>query len=114
MTETPESNAATSETIVPAPRHDDRDQRPNRLYQVLAWVGIAAGVVFIVALIFFSGFVAGHASGGHHGGHHGYESNQMGPRGSMMRHGGVGPGGTMGSGQPSATTTPTSTSTPQS
>jgi hypothetical protein len=30
-----------------------------------------AGVVFIVAVIFFSGFVLGAHSGGHRGGHHG-------------------------------------------
>lgn len=30
--------------------------RPSRLNQALAWVGIVAGGVFIVAAIFFSGF----------------------------------------------------------
>jgi hypothetical protein len=38
---------------------------------VAAWVGIVAGVVFIVAVIFFSGFILGAHSGGHHGGGHG-------------------------------------------
>jgi hypothetical protein len=33
------------------PRH-----QPSRLNQALAWVGIAAGGLFIVAAIFFSGF----------------------------------------------------------
>ena len=45
--------------------------RPNtRLYQVLAWVGIVAGILFIVAVVFFSGFFAAHATGGY-GWHHG-------------------------------------------
>jgi hypothetical protein len=36
---------------------------------VAAWVGIVAGVVFIVAVIFFSGFILGsHSGGGHRGG----------------------------------------------
>jgi hypothetical protein len=30
--------------------------RPSRLNQALAWVGIVAGGIFIVAAIFFSGF----------------------------------------------------------
>ena len=70
MTETPESSTepttATPE-VVPPPRHDYTDHRPTRLYQVLAWVGIIAGVVFIVAVIFFSGVFFGRASGGYHG-----------------------------------------------
>jgi len=43
------------------------DHRPSRLYQVLAWVGIIAGAMFIVAVIFFSGVFFGRASGGYHG-----------------------------------------------
>jgi hypothetical protein len=39
------------------------------------WVGIVAGVVFIVAVVFFSGFFLGRHSGspgyGHFGSHHG-------------------------------------------
>ncbi len=53
MTDTPAS-----------PRYDDR---PNRLKQALAWVGIVAGVVFVVAVIFFSGFFLSWSSGGHRG-----------------------------------------------
>jgi hypothetical protein len=33
-----------------------RESRPNRLNQALAWVGIVAGGLFIVAAIFFAGF----------------------------------------------------------
>ncbi|PEG39181.1 hypothetical protein CQY20_11155 [Mycolicibacterium agri] len=45
--------------------------RRSRLTAVAAWVGIVAGIVFIVAVIFFSGFVLGTHSakgGGHHRG----------------------------------------------
>jgi hypothetical protein len=52
---------------VPPPHYDDREDRPTRLYWVLAWVGIIAGVLFIVAVIFFSGVFFGRASGGYHG-----------------------------------------------
>jgi len=106
MTETPESSLETTATPVgvPPPGHDPRQHRPARVYQVLAWVGIIAGVVFIVAVIFFSGVFFGRASGGHHGWHRGYQGGQMGPNESrddcpMMRPGGMGPGGMMGPGQ---------------
>jgi len=44
--------------------------RRSRLTAVAACVGIVAGIVFIVAVIFFSGFVLGthSAKGGHHRG----------------------------------------------
>ena len=85
MTETPESSLETTATPVgvPPPGHDPRQHRPARVYQVLAWVGIIAGVVFIVAVIFFSGVFFGRASGGYHGWHRGYQGGQMGPDGSM-------------------------------
>ena len=67
--------------------------RPSRLTQVAAWVGIVAGIVFIVALIFFSGFYAGsYSSGGYrHGGYRHYQP-QPGPSCTMW------PGPMMGSG----------------
>ena len=76
----------------------DPGQHPARLYQTLAWVGIVAGVVFTVAVIFFSGMLLGRASGGDHGWHRGNQGGQMGQGGStgdcpMMRPGGMGPGG---------------------
>ena len=78
MTETPESRAEPT-TVTGKPRavepprrqyDDDQYDRPSRLSQVLAWVGIVAGVVFVVAVIFFSGFFIGRTSGHHYGGHH--------------------------------------------
>jgi hypothetical protein len=94
----------------PPPAHVE-PRRHSRLTVVAAWVGIVAGVVFIVAVIFFSGFILGAHSGGHHrgGGHgdrdHGFMIQrggpppmfQMGPRGEFERPGPgfppVGPGG---------------------
>jgi hypothetical protein len=35
------------------PPYDDRGNRSN---SILVWMGIVAGVVFVVAVVFFSGF----------------------------------------------------------
>src|SRR5689334_11217974 len=51
--------------------HVERDRRHSRVTAVAAWVGIVAGVVFIVAVIFFSGFILGAHAGGGHRWHHG-------------------------------------------
>jgi len=92
MSETSESSteATVVTTSPPAPS--------SRLTQVAAWVGIVAGIVFIVALIFFSGFCAGSYSGGGywHGGYRHYQP-QQGPgcpmgSGGMMGPGMMGPG----------------------
>lgn len=77
------------------------EHRDRRLHRALAWVGIIAGVVFIVAVVFFSGLMLGRASG-YHGWHRGYHS-QMGPGPGggcpMMRNGSMtGPGSKMGPG----------------
>jgi hypothetical protein len=50
-----------SESVEPAPRYDG----PNQVHSLLLWVGIVAGVVFIVAVVFFSGFFIGRSSSGH-------------------------------------------------
>lgn len=69
MTET--ADHPTTPTLTAAPP----DRGPSRLVQVLAWVGIVTGVVFIVAVVFFSGFFLGRHAGApgyaHFGGHHG-------------------------------------------
>lgn len=92
--------------VPPAPE----DDRPRRVYRALAWVGIAAGSLFIVATVFFSGyFIGAHNGGG--GGHHGRHSMliphpPMGPDGPMM-----GPDGPMG---PERLAPPSLPSPPQS
>ena len=71
------------------------EHRPNRLYQALAWVGIAAGSLFILATVFFSGYVLGmHAGGGFH--HHGPHRMMLQPFGGPQ--GPWGPGRPMGPG----------------
>lgn len=88
-----ETPAATAPVVV-------RD-RGGRLNVVAAWVGIVAGSVFVVAVIFFSGFVLGAsvAGGHHHGGHHhGHGEGQMERGGGGPRHGW--PGGPAGPGFP--------------
>lgn len=88
------------------------NDRPSRLGQLLAWVGIVVGVVFIVAVIFFSGFVLAKSSDGRNGWQHGYYGGResscpmMGPGGGMMGSGGMGPGGPMGPQQTPTTTVP--------
>jgi hypothetical protein len=78
----------------------DNGHGHNRLYRALAWVGIAAGSVFIVATVFFSGYVLGQHNGGgfHHGPHRGMLKPFPGPDGGPMGPGGpmMGPGGPAG------------------
>jgi hypothetical protein len=104
MTQTPEPRTEPT-TVVGQPPPDDRPGRPNRLNQALVWVGIVAGVVFVVALIFFSGFVLGKASGHDGGGHHEYHHSEQ------MMPGHNGRGGMMGPARqaPPTTTTPAPT-----
>ena len=88
----PVTGPATSLPPSAAPEH----HRPNRLYQVAAWVAIVAGSLLIVAVIFFAGFIVGKASDGGHGhfGHHhgGMKIERSGPMGPMMPPGGPGQG----------------------
>ena len=106
MTETPESKTEPGAVVT---------DRPNMLSQIAVWVGLVAGVLFIVAVIFFSGLFIG--SGGYFDRgdrgddcgmyHHGH---MMGP-GAMMGPGQMGPG-QMGPGQQQPTTTPAVPTTP--
>lgn len=101
------------------PNYDARSDRPSRLGQAAAWVGIIAGVVFIVAVILFSGFFLGLSSGGPYSWHRGSNvgrdvscpmmgsGGMMGPGGGMMGPGGMGPGGPTGPQQTPSTTAPT-------
>lgn len=109
MTETPEPRTTAVEPVTGTPGTAERryaDDRPNRLNQIVVWVGIVAGVVFIVAVIFFSGFWIGKASGHqYYGWHRGnYSDGQMAP--GMMSPGMMGPG-QMGPRWSPTTTAPT-------
>jgi len=81
-----------------SPRHQS-----SRLNQALAWVGIVAGGLFVVAGIFFSGFFL--SSSEHMGMGHvamGHDSmdccSHMKPGDHMMKPGEMKPGETMGPG----------------
>lgn len=111
----------TSPPAYTAPQPAPVVHKPGRLNQVAAWVGIAAGAVVIVAVIFGTGFMLG-AHSGRHGGGGGYDRDRGGAmehrdgppmwgRGPMMRPGpafvfpgpgfqGGGPGGQAGSSGP--------------
>ncbi len=98
MTERSESADSTTTSAVAAvpTRYAESDHRDRRLQRTLAWVGIVAGIVFTVAVIFFSGLALGRASGGYHGWQRGYQGGQMAPGGCPMMGGMTGPGGGMG------------------
>ena len=136
MSETNEpATTPTSTTEPPATAAAGRDvtehRRPSRLFQALAWTGITAGAVFIVAVVFFSGFFIGKHSGpgyGHLRGPGGVHMLHrggpppMGPGGEWPGPGRMGPGqmgpGQMGPGQmgPGGTTnspSPTTTAAPR-
>jgi hypothetical protein len=80
-TPTPSSEPVTTPVAAPpaAPLAVRDEPRHSKLTAVAAWVGIVAGVVFTVAVIFFSGFILGAHSGGHHG--------AGGPKGDHGDHG---------------------------
>jgi len=100
MTELVENNDTTT---IPALHRDER--RAGPLFRALAWVGIAAGSLFIVATVFFSGYIIGqHGGGGGGGGHHGRHAMLI-PRPPM---GPGGPEGPMGPGGPVADNGPRS------
>jgi hypothetical protein len=91
------------------PAYVEREPRRSRLGTIAAWVGIVAGTVFVVAVIFFTGFILGaHAGGGHHHGHHGGGDREFsmhhrgGPAGGFNRQGPGGPGAPGGPGGPGA------------
>jgi len=82
MSETSEHTAGTPVSV---------ERQPNRLNQAAAWVGIVAGTLFVVAVIFFSGFFLGrHSCGGHFGGHGGPGMMMDRPWGPGPMHGGPG------------------------
>lgn len=97
MSESPTTPGST-------PPDEDAGHRASGVFRALAWVGIIAGVVFTVAVIFFSGYLLGRASDGHKGWQRGYHSAQLGQGPAQLGQGpaqfgqgpaqfGQGPGG---------------------
>ncbi|EFG78349.1 hypothetical protein HMPREF0591_1742 [Mycobacterium parascrofulaceum ATCC BAA-614] len=83
----------STESISPAEsgQSDSHSGRADRLDLLLTVVGIVAGVVFVVSLIFFSGFFLGRATHGPYGGQP--ASGQPQTSCPMMDHGKMGSGG---------------------
>ncbi len=106
MSETSETPTVRSSTATaPEPALAERAlYRPPRVFQFAAWVAIVAGIVFIVAVIFFSGYALGKHSGHAFHGHHKHHAMMMHPH-RMMGPGG-GPAATPQGGNPSATPSP--------
>ncbi|WNG87178.1 hypothetical protein C6A87_025955 [Mycobacterium sp. ITM-2016-00317] len=105
MTETTPAEPEATTAPIPRPAYEHRP--PSRLTKAAAWVGIAAGSVFIVAVVFGSGVVVGKSLGDgprhpHHGygvaGHSAPPMSPMGPRGGFDRAPGF--PGPFGSGGP--------------
>ena len=80
---TPTTVVTTPPPPPPPPERVERD-RGSRLSQVAAWVGIVAGTVFVVAVIFFSGFVLGKSAGGGGDRQHGGPRHEI----EMLQRGG--------------------------
>ncbi|WP_409347544.1 hypothetical protein [Mycobacterium montefiorense] len=95
MSETSETPTVRSSTAT-APA-EPVVHRPARVFQAAAWVAIAAGTVFVIAVIFFTGFLLGRSTGHHHHGHHHHKHHAM-----VHPHRFGGPGGPGGPGWPGA------------
>jgi hypothetical protein len=102
MSETSETPTVRSSTATaPVPASTDPApyiHKTPKVFLLAAWVAIVAGIVFIVAVIFFAGFGLGR-----HAGHGGFHHHHHHHHGMMMHpHGPGGPGGP-GGGGPAAT-----------
>ena len=96
MSETSETpTVRTSTATAPAPAsYEAAPYRTPVVFKVAAWVATVAGIVFIVAVIFFSGFLLSWTTGGHWAGHHmGSASMSCCDHMGMDHH--MGPGGHM-------------------
>jgi hypothetical protein len=100
MSETSETPTVRTGTATAPPPEAPAEvvHRTPKVFQFAAWVAIVAGIVFIVSVIFFSGYALGKHSG-HGGFHHGHKHHAM--MGHPHRFGGPGgPGGFGGPGGP--------------
>jgi hypothetical protein len=99
MTETtPEQPSATTAAAEPPTQRDGRwgktHRRGGRPFRLAAVVVTLAGIVFIIAVIFWSGFILGACEGrggGHHHGHGQGDTEQE--SGGSERHNGMTPYG---------------------
>ena len=83
----------TDTTDVSSTEHPTSPQHPSsRLNQALAWVGIVAGGLFIVAGIFLSGFALSWSEHMHMGGGHPAMAHESKDCCADMKHGDMKPG----------------------
>ncbi len=81
----------TDTTDVASTEHPTSSQ-PSRLNQALAWVGLVAGGLFIVAGIFLSGFFLSWSEHMHMGASHAAMSHESKDCCADMKHGDMKPG----------------------
>jgi hypothetical protein len=99
MTETtPEHPSDTTAAAVPPQadgRWDKSHRRGGRPFRLAAFVVALAGIVFIIAVIFWSGFILGACEGGEGGLHHRHGGGGSGQeeRGDSKRDNGMTPSG---------------------
>ncbi|WP_110318688.1 SdpI family protein [Mycolicibacterium moriokaense] len=87
MTETtPEQPRETTAAAEPAKQQDGdkTHRRGGRPFRIAAFVVALAGIVFIIAVIFWSGFILGASEGGEGGHHHGHGEGGSGQEGSSQ------------------------------
>jgi hypothetical protein len=99
MTSTTDISPPADDPGITTKQTKDSGPHPSRLNQALAWVGIVAGGLFVVAAIFLAGFFLSSSLGGPRGDH--IASGRMAccdkmTPGEMMPGGMTGPGGPMG------------------
>ena len=119
MTETPEPRTEPTTVTAAPPRKDER-RGPHWLFKLAAWVVIIAGIVFVFAVVFWTGLVIGAHGGGHHWHHDGRgmqhsrhsEMWERGPMGPWQPPGFGPPAITAPGGIPSPSTTPAAPTTP--
>lgn len=89
ISDTPTSRTATAVAPPPPAEQHHHEHRTPKVFKAAAWVAIVAGIVFIVSVIFFTGFRLGLMSGHHGGGHHRHHKHHP----AMYHHTGFPQGG---------------------
>src|ERR1700682_4380610 len=97
MTEATPDHPSEATATAPPSQSDERWNKSRRRggpFRLAAVVGTLAGIVFIIAVIFWSGFILGACEGGGGGHHHGGGEGGSGQEdGGSERHNGMTPYG---------------------
>ena len=89
-----ETTAAAEPNAQGGGRWDKSHRRGGRPFRIAAIVVTLAGIVFIIAVIFWSGFILGASEGGEGGDHHGdREGGSSQESGDSEQHNGMTPYG---------------------